>query len=86
MKSQPSVMQIAGHTLSLIDAASRSARQSNPAASQSFMSFAALALKVIEVILLLLATGTRTISGTRSRGGAHRRADMRIEQKNGKNE
>ena len=47
---QPSVMQMAGHTLSVIEAARRSARLLNPAASQSFMSFVALALKAIEVI------------------------------------
>jgi hypothetical protein len=42
---------MAGHTLSAIDAASRSSRQLNPSASQSFISLLAFALRAIEVIL-----------------------------------
>ena len=77
-------MQMAGHTLSVIEAASRSARQLNPAASQSFMSFAALALKAIEVIF---SSSLRRPEPFRApaREAELTAADMRIEGKNGKN-
>ena len=55
----------------------------NPSASQSFISFAALALKGNRGHFLLLAAEARTISGTRSRGGvtAEQTCDRAKEQK-----